>query len=339
MPSPTHTAAGTLARELLARHPAATSLMLARMLRRDHPEVFHSVQQARCRICYYRGAAGKKNQHHSRPTVVPAARRTRAQSDEARVTARLAVPPSSAEPWHPYTLATGDFSVAILADIHVPYHDVRAVTAAIDQAARRRPDFLLLNGDITDCHTISKWEKDPRKRQFRYELDTTSDLIRYIRHRMPRTSIRWKLGNHEDRYFHFMRRRAPELIGLPEFEPEAVFGLRAHGAEIIGEQRVIHAGKLSIIHGHEYPAAVLSPVNAARGYFLRAKTSILGSHYHQKSEHNEPNIRGSTIGAWSTGCLCDLHPEYARLNRWSHGWAFVEVASDGSFEVDNIRIA
>jgi hypothetical protein len=41
---------------------------------------------------------------------------------------------------------------------------------------------------------------------------------------------------------------------------------------------------------------------------------------------------------WSTGCLCDLTPQYARVNRWNHGMAFVEVANDGSFNVSNFRI-
>jgi hypothetical protein len=33
-----------------------------------------------------------------------------------------------------------------------------------------------------------------------------------------------------------------------------------------------------------------------------------------------------------------LTPTYARVNRWNHGMAFVEVANDGSFNVANFRI-
>jgi hypothetical protein len=42
---------------------------------------------------------------------------------------------------------------------------------------------------------------------------------------------------------------------------------------------------------------------------------------------------------WSTGCLCDLTPEYARINRWNHGAAIVTVFDDGEYEVHNFRIA
>lgn len=44
-------------------------------------------------------------------------------------------------------------------------------------------------------------------------------------------------------------------------------------------------------------------------------------------------------GTWSTGCLCDLHPDYAPLNKWNHGFAFVEVFNGGKFEVQNLFIS
>jgi hypothetical protein len=42
---------------------------------------------------------------------------------------------------------------------------------------------------------------------------------------------------------------------------------------------------------------------------------------------------------WSTGCLCDLTPRYAVINRWNHGAAIVTVHADGEFDVHNFRIA
>jgi hypothetical protein len=45
------------------------------------------------------------------------------------------------------------------------------------------------------------------------------------------------------------------------------------------------------------------------------------------------------ITCWSIGCLCGLHPEYAPLNKWVHGFAIVHGESeDGYFEVENKRI-
>jgi len=38
------------------------------------------------------------------------------------------------------------------------------------------------------------------------------------------------------------------------------------------------------------------------------------------------------------GCLCELHPAYAPINKWSHGGAFVALWKNGDFEVTNKRI-
>jgi predicted phosphodiesterase len=331
------TLAGVLARDILLKFPQAPSRQLARMLRRDHPAVFSSIDAARVRICYYRGSQGVECREWAKRTIVPEAVRTPEQADAARShTAKL--PRSEASAWLPWVVPAGIERIAVLSDVHMPYHDLHAVETAVAEASKRRPQMVILNGDIMDCYQLSKWQKDPRRRRFKDELATAAAFLDYLGDWMPHAVIKWKLGNHEEWYWRYLEARAPELLGLPQFEPEAVFGLAARGAEIIGDKRIIHAGKLSIIHGHEYPAAVLSPVNAARGYFLRAKSSVLGGHFHQRSEHFEPDLRHKVLGAWSTGCLCDLHPEYARLNRWSHGWAFVELGKAGAFSVENLAI-
>ena len=266
------------------------------------------------------------------------AKRTPAESEEARTMPRI--PVSFAREYLPHVIAPGAaVRVAIFADVHVPYHDRRAVEAAIHGAKKRgRIDVALLNGDFLDCYQLSRWEKDPRNRRFVEELEAAAELLAYIRQQLKGCAILWKLGNHEERYWAYLTRRAPDLLDMPRFSPEEVFGLADKGAEIVGDRRVLQLGKLSIVHGHEYPAAVLSPVNAARGYFLRAKANVLGSHYHQKSEHFEPNLKDEEIAAWSTGCLCEEHPLYRPVNNWSKGFAMVEIDSDGAFQVENKRI-
>ena len=61
------------------------------------------------------------------------------------------------------------------------------------------------------------------------------------------------------------------------------------------------------------------------------------SHHHQSSEHTETTLGDSIITAWSIGCLCELHPRYARFNKWNHGAANIEVTAD-SYQVHNYRI-
>jgi hypothetical protein len=92
-------------------------------------------------------------------------------------------------------------------------------------------------------------------------------------------------------------------------------------------------------NGHEAldAWALEASVNPARSIFLKAQDCCMVAHNHQTSEHTAPTIRGVTITGWSLGCLCDLHPKYARFNKWNHGFAIVENGPTG-WTVFNKRI-
>jgi hypothetical protein len=97
---------------------------------------------------------------------------------------------------------------------------------------------------------------------------------------------------------------------------------------------------LLVIHGHEFGESVFSPVNPARGLFLKAKCSVLAGHNHQTSQHHENNLKGDSMACFSTGALCQLTPEYRpfAFTKWNHGFAIVEIEESGIFEVHNYRV-
>ena len=72
-----------------------------------------------------------------------------------------------------------------------------------------------------------------------------------------------------------------------------------------------------------------SPVNPARGLFLKGYECAIESHYHRTSEHTEPTLLDKVITTWSLGCLCDLHPDYAPLNKWNHGFGLLYIDDKG----------
>ena len=93
-----------------------------------------------------------------------------------------------------------------MSDLHIPFHDTKAIEATIKHAVAYKPNLLLLNGDVHDCYSLSYWTKDPRLRDFPKELDILKQFFEYIRERL-KCDIIWKLGNHEKRleiYAHLM---------------------------------------------------------------------------------------------------------------------------------------
>jgi len=236
------------------------------------------------------------------------------------------------ENWGPIEYE-GPFRALVLSDLHIPYHDRRAVIAAIDYGLQRDANMVLLNGDIIDFYALSFWQKDPRKRDAAKEIKLLRKFIGIIRETFPDADLVYKLGNHEDRWERYLVDKAPELLGIPEFDIQQVLGLA--DKELIRNYEPIGLGDLNVVHGHEYRFAISNPVNPARGLFLRAKAMALCGHFHQSSQHTERTVDGRNIATWSTGCLCDLHPAYRPINNWNHGFAFVTVHASGKFEVEN----
>ena len=222
----------------------------------------------------------------------------------------------------------------VLSDLHAPYHNIRAITEMLNYGIAKNIDAIFLNGDVLDFYMLSKFNPDPRKRDFQQELLTLADLIDVLRKIAP---VFYKLGNHEERYENYMIRNAPVILRTREFQLNNLLQCYAKGVEIIGDQRIVYIGKLPVLHGHEVRLNNVS-VNPARSLFLKTKRTAICGHLHRMSQHNETTLDGKLISTWSTGHLGEEHPKYFKLNGWNLGAARVEVDDDGNFEVLNLRV-
>lgn len=316
-----------MARRLALEFPDHTSRGLARMLVAECKGAL-TLEQARKRIGRQFGTQGA----YHRKKCKPAAGREPRQAGRD-----YTLPPSIARPWTPYTLAVIG-RVGILSDVHVPYHADLAVRAAVAHLAEIGIDALVLNGDLADFYSISRYTKDPRQRDLSGELAAVRDFVGWIRTTFPGIPIAYKAGNHEERWQHYIWQHAPELSKERRMSLQAWLDLDQHGIDLVEDQRPILAGRLPILHGHELPKGMASPVNPARGAYMRMKHTGLVGHHHRTSGHAEADLYHRETFNWSTGCLCDLTPEYARINSWNWGFAVATVHEGGEFEVQNLRI-
>lgn len=318
---------GTVAAAYCDKFPEASTVGLAKLLRHEQPEVFHSVEHARGAVRKLRGEAGKSHRKGNDPT--------RYGQRKTKVSA-VPMPESDAEPWRPYTLQDG--RGLVLGDVHVPYHDKTALSVAVGHAKRVGfGDFVVLLGDTMDCYQASKFNRDPRRRCLAGEVDAVRLLIAWLQEQLPTARIVYKVGNHDLRLQHYIWQKAPELEGIEGLTLREQLKLDDSQVDYVASERIIYAGGLTMLHGHEFGGSIFSPVNPARGMFLNARSSTLSAHQHNASSHGEPNIRGHYTGCWSIGCCCDLHPQYRPLNKWAHGFALLTV-EDEEFEVENFKL-
>ena len=293
-----------IARTYRTKYPEMPTKKLARIMYAENNLAFINEERARSSLRYIEGKNGST--HRSKITIQNGA----FLKAEARPYNPYNLPKSDETAFEPY-IFKGHKKVLILSDIHVPYHSIDAITAALQYAKKSKPDALLLNGDTIDCHRLSRFIKDPKKRNFKLELDTFKAMFDIFEKEL-KCKIYFKIGNHEERYEHFLYEKAGELVGIEEFEFENIIKARARGIEIIGDKRPMK---------------------------LKAKVSCFQGHNHNSSQHSEPTLTGKLVTTWSLGCLSELHPQYMPLNKWNHGFAEVELDENGEdFEFHNYRI-
>lgn len=316
-----------MARRLAKLHPDAPAQTLARRLVKESNGAI-TLHQARMRMQRQFGTHGAKNRKTQKPTA------PRPQRKAGEI---LAMPKSMSEPWTPHIMrVTGP--VGILSDVHVPYHSEIAVAAAVAHLKEQNLAGLLLNGDIADFYAISRYMKDPTKRDFKGELEAVRSFLAWLRQEFPAIPIVLKLGNHEERWQHWLWQHAAEISDDRRMSLTAWLDLKEHDIELVEDQRPVMLGKLPVLHGHELPKGMAAPVNVARGAWMRTLSTCLVGHSHRTSNHAESDMWHKETACWSTGCLCDLRPEYAKFNRWNWGFAMAVVHDGGAFDLHNYRV-
>lgn len=333
------------AREIIERFPNLSKRELGRLLFKENPLLFKDAEDGRNFIRIVTGAAGSVRSIKTDKYIGK-------------------LPEGEKNDFSPFVLKGR--RIGILCDIHIPYHDLNALNIALEELKRVNVDTIVLNGDTVDSYNLSRWEKDPNHRNHAYEMELLTMFLDDLKDKFPDCEIVMKLGNHCERYEKFINTKSPEFVGVhvmswkhllnirfescttcegtgvhkgidcPNCENGKVANNVSRGIHLVKGKRIIKAGKLNIVHAHEFNG-VSSPVNPARGFFLKAKTNVIGGHLHRTSEHIESDMNGKVSGAWSVGCLSDLHPQHAPINNWNHGFAWVEVDGD-EFEVHNHKI-
>lgn len=318
-------------RNYLRRFPNTQSMTIAKKIYTENSEHFTDVENVRTMVRHIRGLKGKSAKKYLK--------------DKSFVVKKFSLknpynlPKSDATEPKVFTLPKQHNKILVLSDLHIPYHDIQAITTALDYGKKQGINTILINGDLIDFYQISRFTNLERKRSVKDELEITKEFLSILNKVFPKVPIYFLKGNHDNRLEYYLATKAPELLDVSEFRLKDLLEAEKHNMQIFDDTTLIKAGKLSITHGHLLLRGVFSPVNPARGSFLRAKASVLIGHSHKVSTHTETTINSKTIACYSTGSLCELCPSYQPFaNNFMHGFAYVETYRGGLYSVKNIQI-
>ena len=320
-----------ICREYRKKYPEYPTLKLARIIYADNNLTFKDVEDCRSVLRYIEGKFGQK--------LLKNVKHTEFYMAENRPKNPYNLPESYEEKREPYILPIYCNNVLLISDLHIPYHNIDAVTIALDYGKKEKVNTIFINGDLIDMHQVSKFESDPKKRSIKEEFDATRAFLVNLRKAFPKVDIYWLKGNHCIRWEKFLYQKVREIWNDDYFFLEERLQLNSVNVKLLDDKVLVKAGKLSITHGHHIFKGAFTPVNPSRGAFLRAKQSLIVGHLHRPSHHPETDLDGKIISCWSTGCLCELRADYSPLvGNTMHGFAHIHISNDGDYTVKNYSI-
>lgn len=310
---------GKIVKDLIEKFPTLSKHALAEKIHTENPLVFKDKEDARALIRYYTGSYGK--------------------IAKDRATHKgFCIPKSKARKTAPYNLPTQYNNILWLSDIHAPNHNETALELAINYGVTNKVNCIVLGGDIIDNFPFTRHDKKPDRGEAKKMFECAYQILLHLRMTFPDAKIIWIEGNHDKWYERWLAKNAPMVWDDSYYSLEERLNLKELEIDYLTEKQVLKIDGLHCLHGHTLIKGVFSPVNPARGIFLRAKASTIIGHCHQSSKHTESNLKGQIISCFSTGCLCELNPDYDPHNT-KHNLGFAHITrSNGNFHVRNLEI-
>lgn len=222
--------------------------------------------------------------------------------------------------------------VAVLSDIHIPYHDADAVRLAIECCERAGATHVILNGDIADCGPSSRHEAKRRREILQWGTTRASVEPGLWIYEWARTKRCFLLrGNHEG----WVENEIKESSTANGSSPEHLMGLPEDGDgwEVLPDMSRLRLGSRVWCHGSNFFKTGSPGQNP--GARLKSKapdqtTSVGHCHIKHASFWTTEDEYGinRTRAAFFNGHLSrpEAHGEYAGTNlQWQQSFEITRV--------------
>jgi len=202
--------------------------------------------------------------------------------------------------------------IVCIGDLHIPYHHSKSVAWALRFIKDHKPNRIILLGDCIDFYSVSRFERDPQKRDLDWELRITKEFIEQIdSFSVP---VSFVVGNHEHRYQKWLWANAVELSNILPLEK--LLGLPKRWEVVKYNQQVVY-NDVMFFHGTKCGPALFSKN-------LNLGISSVQGHSHLLGCHSRRLANNKIITAASGGTLADYDVEYSTYPDWQRGLVFIE---------------
>ena len=222
--------------------------------------------------------------------------------------------------------------VLVVNDFHGQFRDKKTCKMLFNFIKREKPDKIILNGDVVDFYSISRFDKDAfRQWHLQEEIDNVITLLNQLRKRTDVPMI-YIEGNHEERLRKYLRSNARPLATLKALRIESLLKLKE--LRIKYETDGIWLGDLFVYHG-----SLVRKDAGATAKAEREKNGCSGMSGHTHRDGTSPiRTRGGQLCWWENFCMCDLNPDYVDgIANWTQGFSVI-TQTGGREYVEQIPI-
>lgn len=208
----------------------------------------------------------------------------------------------------------------ILSDVHFPFCLSSTIATAVRFMEKYQPKFIIILGDLIDCYSLSRFDKDPKRiLSLQKEFDEASAFLTDLRERFPKARIIYIEGNHEKRLQKYLNSH-PEISSLRTLTIQDLMGLDSIQVEYLPNY---YLNGLYLTHGEvvrKYSG------QSARGELEKNDCSGVSAHTHRLS-HYFKSTPQRDLQWCECGCLCSLNPVYLDTRPdWQNGFVYGDFA-------------
>jgi hypothetical protein len=220
----------------------------------------------------------------------------------------------------------GTITALLYGDTHFPYQSDQALAIVQTIAHELQPNVICHMGDLLDCYTLSRFDKDPnRLESLQDEIDMARAHLATMRMTSPNSRFVLLEGNHEDRLRRTLwglKGEAATLNKLTKFRKAitwpSLLDLEDLSVEFVpyGQQsKHSFLPKFILKHGD---LVRQQSAYTARGELDKYNRSGASGHTHRLGVHCRRDHHGNHV--WiETGCTCTLSPDYTADPNWQAG--------------------
>lgn len=228
----------------------------------------------------------------------------------------------------------------VFSDVHVPFHDTKALKLVYDIIEDISPDGIIINGDFLDAFNLNSHQpKDPEViTSLEDEFIKGRELLEELRDRNTNARIIFNAGNHSNRLDRFVIKNCPSFYNFLTID--GMLTLNDLKIEYNPYNYALRIEKTDLFVQHSPPSY---GENGARTSLLKKpNASFIYGCTHRVQHSSITDVHGVVHSVWFNGWLgsIDETPEHKRVfsyakghSNWQKAFCIITVFNNDTFFV------